>query len=245
MERLRAALRRRLRDIQPCPGDPHEDAVRSPLRASRSCQSRPHCATQVVDDFESGTNPNQWGWTNGGGGAFTIQPDGGNPGAWLDSGVPYFSDHPNLTSYPPEGSALRDRARERHARLGERRHRAARHLRRQQLPSGLRPAEHVHARADRPAHDPERSADRDRGAHDRRPGVAGRRSVPVDACVSFTIPSGATDVPPRLGAQRAAGPQLHVAGPDAEHRRHQLLRDQSRARSRSIRAGSSARTTSS
>ena len=64
-------------------------------------------ATQVVDDFESGTNPNEWGWTNGGGGAFTIQPDGGNPGAWLDSGVPYFSDHPNLTSYPPEGSALR------------------------------------------------------------------------------------------------------------------------------------------
>ena len=42
-------------------------------------------ATQVVDDFESGTNPNEWGWTNGGGGAFTIQPDGGNPGAWLDT----------------------------------------------------------------------------------------------------------------------------------------------------------------
>lgn len=65
-------------------------------------------ATEVVDDFESGTNPNQWGWTNGGGGSFIIQPDGGNPGAWLDSGVPYFSDHPNLTSLPPEGTALRD-----------------------------------------------------------------------------------------------------------------------------------------
>jgi hypothetical protein len=65
-------------------------------------------ATQVIDDFESGTNPNEWGWTNGGGGAFTIEPDGGNPGAWLDSGVPYFSDHPNLTSIPPEGSALRE-----------------------------------------------------------------------------------------------------------------------------------------
>jgi len=63
-------------------------------------------ATQVVDDFESGTNPNQWGWTNGGGGNFIIQPDGGNPGAWLDSGVPYFSDHPNLTSVPPVGTAL-------------------------------------------------------------------------------------------------------------------------------------------
>ena len=64
-------------------------------------------ATQVVDDFESGTNPNGWGWTNGGGGAFTIEPDGGNPGAWLDSGVPYFSDHPNLTAYPSDGTALR------------------------------------------------------------------------------------------------------------------------------------------
>ena len=65
-------------------------------------------ATQVVDDFESGTNPNEWGWTNGSGGNFIIQPDGGNPGAWLDSGVPYFSDHPNLTSLPPDGTALRD-----------------------------------------------------------------------------------------------------------------------------------------
>jgi hypothetical protein len=64
-------------------------------------------ATQVVDNFESATNPNEWGWTNGGGGAFTIEPDGGNPGAWLDSGVPYFSDHPNLTAYPPEGTELR------------------------------------------------------------------------------------------------------------------------------------------
>ena len=64
-------------------------------------------AAQVIDDFESLTNPNDWGWTNNGGGTFTIEPDGGNPGAWLDSGVPYFSDHPNLTSIPPEGSALR------------------------------------------------------------------------------------------------------------------------------------------
>ena len=63
-------------------------------------------ATQVIDDFESLTNPNDWGWTNNGGGTFTIEPDGGNPGAWLDSGVPYFSDHPNLTSVPPVGTAL-------------------------------------------------------------------------------------------------------------------------------------------
>jgi len=64
-------------------------------------------ATQVIDNFESGTNPNEWGWTNGGGGNFIIEPNGGNPGAWLDSGTPYFSDHPNLTSLPPAGSALR------------------------------------------------------------------------------------------------------------------------------------------
>jgi len=65
------------------------------------------CATQVVDDFESGTNPNQWGWTNNGGGAYIIEMTGGNPGAWLDSGTPYFSDHPNLTSIPPDGTDLR------------------------------------------------------------------------------------------------------------------------------------------
>ncbi len=65
-------------------------------------------ATDVVDDFESGTNPNQWGWTNNNGGVFTIVADGGNPGAWLDSGVPYRSDHPNLTSLPPAGTPLRD-----------------------------------------------------------------------------------------------------------------------------------------
>jgi hypothetical protein len=75
------------------------------LLASAAASTR---ATEVVDDFESGTNPNQWGWTNGGGGAFTIQTSGGHPGAWLDSGAPYFSDHPNLTSYPPDGTELKD-----------------------------------------------------------------------------------------------------------------------------------------
>ena len=64
-------------------------------------------ATEVMDNFESGTNPNEWGWTNNGGGHFIIEPSGGNPGAWLDSGTPYYSDHPNLTSIPPDGSALR------------------------------------------------------------------------------------------------------------------------------------------
>src|SRR3982750_4730446 len=64
-------------------------------------------ATQVTDNFESGTNPNQWGWTNNSGGAYIIEMTGGNPGAWLDSGTPYYSDHPNLTSIPPEGTDLR------------------------------------------------------------------------------------------------------------------------------------------
>jgi hypothetical protein len=64
-------------------------------------------AAQVTDTFESGTNPNEWGWTNNSGGAYIIEMTGGNPGAWLDSGTPYYSDHPNLTSIPPDGSDLR------------------------------------------------------------------------------------------------------------------------------------------
>ena len=64
-------------------------------------------AAQVTDNFESGTNPNQWGWTNNSGGAYIVEMTGGNPGAWLDSGTPYYSDHPNLTSIPAEGTALR------------------------------------------------------------------------------------------------------------------------------------------
>jgi len=63
-------------------------------------------AAEVVDDFESGSNPNQWGWSVSGS-PFTIQPDGGNPGAWMDSGVPYMTTHANLTAVPPQGSALR------------------------------------------------------------------------------------------------------------------------------------------
>ncbi|HEY0230687.1 MAG TPA: hypothetical protein VGC55_05510 [Dokdonella sp.] len=64
-------------------------------------------ADQVVDDFESGTNPNQWGWTNSSAIVAMIEPDGGNPGAWADSSVPYFVDHPNFTSLPPPGTPLR------------------------------------------------------------------------------------------------------------------------------------------
>jgi len=63
-------------------------------------------ATQVVDDFESGTNPNAWGWSVSGA-PYTIQPQGGDPGAWIDSGVPYKTKHAALVAVPPDGSALR------------------------------------------------------------------------------------------------------------------------------------------
>lgn len=63
-------------------------------------------AIEVLDTFDTG-NPNQWGWTNSGGSVYVLQPKGGKPGGWLDSGTPYYADHPNLTSIPPPGSALR------------------------------------------------------------------------------------------------------------------------------------------
>jgi len=62
-------------------------------------------ATEVVDDFENG-NPNQWGFINNSGVVGSINPEGGNPGAWADSTEPYRSDHPNFTSWPPAGSEL-------------------------------------------------------------------------------------------------------------------------------------------
>jgi len=67
--------------------------------------SLPAQATRVVDSFEGGANPNEWGWTNVFGPA-TIAPDGGNPGAWVDTEVPYFATHPHFISQPPIGSAL-------------------------------------------------------------------------------------------------------------------------------------------
>jgi len=63
-------------------------------------------ATDVIDDFESDTNPNAWGWSLSGS-PYTIQPEGGNPGAWMDSGVPYMAEHADLVAVPPAGSALR------------------------------------------------------------------------------------------------------------------------------------------
>jgi len=64
-------------------------------------------AEQVVDDFESGTNPNQWGWSNSTDSVANIVMDGGDPGAWAESPDAYFVDHPNFTALPPAGSPLR------------------------------------------------------------------------------------------------------------------------------------------
>jgi len=64
-------------------------------------------ATEVIDDFESGTNPNAWGWSVSGS-PYTIEPVGGNPGAWLDSGVPYMAEHASLAAVPAAGTALRE-----------------------------------------------------------------------------------------------------------------------------------------
>jgi hypothetical protein len=66
---------------------------------------------QVVDDFESGTNPNGWSWLSGSPGGLVlngvIQSSGGNPGAWFDSTTPYFAGHPNFTALPAAGTPLR------------------------------------------------------------------------------------------------------------------------------------------
>ena len=75
------------------------------LAVAVSSLSWPAHAQRVVDTFESSANPNAWGWTNVFGDA-TITPDGGNPGAWVDTQVPYFAQHPHFISAPPPGSAL-------------------------------------------------------------------------------------------------------------------------------------------
>lgn len=68
-------------------------------------------ATEVVDDFESGENPNNWFWVSGSPGQIIdnggINPVGGNPGAWFDSTNEYLSDHPNFTAVPAPGTPLR------------------------------------------------------------------------------------------------------------------------------------------
>lgn len=69
-------------------------------------------AETVTDNFEKttplgfNTNPNNWAWANIFD-ALTVTPQGGNPGAWADTGLLYFAAHPNFTALPPPGSKLR------------------------------------------------------------------------------------------------------------------------------------------
>lgn len=71
----------------------------------------PLYAQQVVDDFESGDNPNGWSWLSGSPSALVyngvVESTGGNPDAWFDSTAPYFSGHPNFTAVPAAGTPLR------------------------------------------------------------------------------------------------------------------------------------------
>lgn len=62
----------------------------------------------VIDTFENNANPNQWSWAgsdpaSGAG----INDSGGDPGPWMDSGVPFVNFEPQIVSLPPAGSALR------------------------------------------------------------------------------------------------------------------------------------------
>jgi len=68
----------------------------------------PAMATDVVDTFETDANQNGWSFTDDIGDTLgTIQPSGGNPGGWLDSGIPFYNDHPAVASLGPPGSKLR------------------------------------------------------------------------------------------------------------------------------------------
>jgi hypothetical protein len=72
---------------------------------------RPASAVEVVDSFDAGDNPDGWSWLSGSPSTIvhngTVQPSGGNPGGWFDSGTPYFSDHPNFSAVPEAGTPLR------------------------------------------------------------------------------------------------------------------------------------------
>lgn len=86
-------------------GVPNADPAGNPDQGAAYFYLPGIASGRVVDDFESG-NPNGWGWINNDGANGSINPEGGHPGAWMDSGLPYYSDHPNLSAIPPTGSAL-------------------------------------------------------------------------------------------------------------------------------------------
>jgi hypothetical protein len=163
-------------------------------------------ADQVTDNFESGTNPNGWGWLDSFGIGAIIQPSGGNPGAWLDSGAPYFSDHPNLSSVPPDGSALR-------AALASGTLTSAEFSFRQ-LPSGCFPVYTSPATFSLELFDLHSFPDGVVEAHT----ISGPYSigVPVKSAwthPSFAIPSGSTDVVPD-GWELVAPPELNYTWQD-------------------------------
>jgi hypothetical protein len=64
-------------------------------------------ATEVVDTFDDGTNPNGWLWVYGIDGLGVIQSDGGNPGGWLDSTSSYWASRASIYATPADGTPLR------------------------------------------------------------------------------------------------------------------------------------------
>lgn len=72
-----------------------------------ACACAPVGATEVIDDFEQG-NPDHWVWSGSYGLDSSINPDGGNPGGWVDSLEPFYSSHPAVTSFPSAGMPLRN-----------------------------------------------------------------------------------------------------------------------------------------
>jgi hypothetical protein len=87
-------------------GAPGADAGDAADQGAAYIHSDAVSSGRSVDDFESG-NPNAWGWANNNGLNGSVNPVGGHPDGWMDSGLPYFSDHPNFSSIPPDGSSLR------------------------------------------------------------------------------------------------------------------------------------------
>lgn len=64
-------------------------------------------ATDVVETFDDGSNPNGWNWVYGADGLSVIQNEGGNPGGWLDSTSSYWASRASVYATPAPGTALR------------------------------------------------------------------------------------------------------------------------------------------
>lgn len=81
-------------------------AVRCAIACAFAAQGvSAHAAPATVHDtFEEGRNPNGWLWINTE--AATITESGGNPGAWVDTGLLYLSRHPTFLAEPAAGTPL-------------------------------------------------------------------------------------------------------------------------------------------